>query len=236
MRIAFCDDQKAIIEELDQLVRKFNHQNQFKDDLISFSTPLALYSYMQTERVDLIFMDLEFQDISEDGIEWSKKILKQFPKTIIIILTAYESRYKDGYVARVFRFMTKPVEEKELFENLRACRQELQLARTISLSKRGIVHEISLEDILYFSAQSGGTELWTCSDIFCCEESLLQWEMQLPENIFFRCHKKYLVNLTHVKEFDSSYCTLNNGEKLPISRRKWKGFQIAYMKCDVYGY
>lgn len=236
MRIAFCDDQKTIIEELDQLVRKFNYQNQLKDNLISFSTPLALYSYMQTEKVDLIFMDLEFQNTSEDGIEWSKKILKQFPKTIIIILTAYESRYKDGYVARVFRFMTKPIEEKELFENLRACRQELQLTRTISLSKRGIVHEISLEDILYFSAQSGGTELWTCSDMFCCEESLLQWEMQLPENIFFRCHKKYLVNLTHIKEFNNDYCILINGEKLPISRRKWKGFQIAYMKCDVCGY
>lgn len=236
MRIAFCDDQKVIIEKLEELVRKFNVQNQFQDDLFSFSSPLELYSYMQTEKIDLIFMDLEFTDISEDGIEWSKKILKQFPHTIIIILTAHESRYKDGYVARAFRFMTKPIEEKELFENLYACRQELQLTQTISLSRRGIVHEIPLEDILYFSAQSGGTELWTCSDMFCCEESLLQWEMQLPENIFFRCHKKYLINLTHVEEFNNNFCTLRNGEKIPVSRRKWKAFQIAYMKCDVCGY
>ena len=81
MRIAFCDDQKGIIEKLEELVRKFNNQNQFQDDLFSFSSPIKLYSYMQTEKIDLIFMDLEFTDISEDGIEWSKKILKQFPHT-----------------------------------------------------------------------------------------------------------------------------------------------------------
>lgn len=83
MRIAFCDDQKSIIETLEELVQKFNNQNQFQDTLFSFTSPVNLYSFMQKEKIDLIFMDLEFTDISEDGIEWSKKILKMrrtFPK------------------------------------------------------------------------------------------------------------------------------------------------------------
>lgn len=236
MRIAFCDDQENVMMELNNLVLKYNEENQLQDDLFFFSTPSKLYSFLQTEKMDLIFMDLEFHDISEDGIKWSKKILKQFPHIMIIILTAYESRYKDGYVARAFRFMTKPIQEKELFENLYACRQELLLTQTVSLPRRGIVHNIPIRSILYISAQSGGSELWTGSNLFCCEESLLYWEKKFPPNIFFRCHKKYLVNLMHVTEFNNQFCTLINGEKIPISRRKWKTFQIAYMKCDVYGY
>lgn len=235
MRIAFCDDNKNLITELDKLVKQYNKQNHFQDDFFYFSTPSKLYSFLQTEKIDLIFMDLEFNDISEDGIEWSKKISRQFPKTIIIILTAYENRYKDGYVARAFRFMTKPIEEKELFDNLYACRQELLLTQSISLFRRGVPYDIAIQDILYISAQSGGSELWTSSNIFYCDESLVFWEEKLSFYIFFRCHKKYLVNLSNVTEFKNQFCTLINGEKIPISRRKWKDFQIAYMKCDIYG-
>lgn len=236
MHIAFCDDHKIISEELNKMITKFNQQNHLEDDLIYFSTPSKLYSYMQTSKIDVVFMDLKFSNTSEDGIEWSKKILKQFPRTIIIILTAYESRYKEGYTARAFRFMTKPIQEKELFENLYACREELQLTQSISLLRHGVPHEIFLKDIFYLSAQSGGSELWTRSNMFSCEKSLLQWEHQLPTTLFFRCHKKYLVNLVHIESFDNRVLTLINGEKIPVSRRKWKAFQIAYMKCDIHNY
>lgn len=235
MRIAFCDDHKNLITELDRLVKQYNKQNYLEDEFFYFTTPSKLYSFLQTEKIDVIFMDLEFNNISEDGIEWSKRITMQFPKTIIIILTAYENRYKEGYVARAFRFMTKPIQEKELYDNLYACRQELLLNQTISFVRRGVPYDVLIHDIFYISAQSGGSELWTSSNIFYGDESLAFWEEKLPFNIFFRCHKKYLVNLSHVIEFDKQFCTLVNGEKIPISRRKWKEFQIAYMKCDIYG-
>lgn len=233
MNIVFCDDQKSIFEEVRILIRKFNSENQFQNDLVYFSTPSKLYDYMNSTQVDLVFMDLEFCNTTEDGIDWSKKILKKFPHTIIIIITAYAERYKEGYVARVFRFMTKPIQEKELFENLLASMEELQLTQSVSVLRRGIVQDIPLRDICYLSAQSGGSELWTKTDMYFCEESLLYWEHQLPPAIFFRCHNKYLVNLNYVTEFDQRMLTLINGEKIPVSRRRWKAFQIAYMKFDT---
>lgn len=236
MRIALCDDQESISEQLSMLIMKFNMENQYQNELSSFSTPSRLYDYMNMSQVDLIFMDLEFCNTSEDGIEWSKKILKKFPHTMIIILTAYTERYKEGYVARAFRFMTKPVQERELFENLYACMEELQLTQSVSLSRRGISQNILIRDICYLSAQSGGSEVWTRTDMYYCEESLLQWEQRLPSAVFFRCHNKYMVNLTHVTGFEHQVLTLINGEKIPVSRRKWKAFQIAYMKCDTQNY
>lgn len=90
MRIALCDDQKNISKELSVLIKKFNNENHLENDLIYFSKPSSLFHYMQLSPIDIIFMDLEFGDVSEDGIEWSKNLRRQFPHTIIIILTAYE--------------------------------------------------------------------------------------------------------------------------------------------------
>ncbi len=236
MKIVLCDDQKVIFEELGILIEKFGKINNLESEMLYFSKPSLLFKYMQQNQVDLIFMDLEFSDGEEDGIVWLKKMKKQFPNTVVIILTAYENRYKEGYEARVFRFMTKPIEEKELFEYLSVSMEELQLTEKISLMRRGIQHNILIRDICYLAAQSGGSELWTTKDMYFCDESLIQWEQTLPENIFFRCHSKYLVNMAHVTSFENQIIILVNGEKIPVSRRRWKEFQLAYMKFDTRDY
>ena len=181
-------------------------------------------------------MDLEFCDEKEDGIVWLKKIKKAFPNVIVIILTAYENRYKEGFEARAFRFMTKPIVEQELFGYLQVSMEELEFTESISLTRRGMEHNILVRDICYLSAQSGGSEVWTRKDVFYCDESLLHWEKNLPKTIFFRCHSKYLVNLAHVVSFENQILTLSDGEKIPVSRRKWTAFQLAYMKFDTKDY
>ena len=236
MKIVLCDDNKTIYDEISLLLNKFNKTYQFTNELLFFPKPSQLYDYMQTEPIDILFMDLEFEDPNEDGILWLRKIKEQFPQLIVIILTAYDRRYKEGYEVRAFRFMTKPIEELEFFDYLLVSMEELELSNSISIIRRGISHKIPLRDIYYLSAQSGGSELYTKHSIYYCEESLLQWEEQLPANVFFRCHSKFLVNLTYITHYEHQVLFLANGEKIPISRRRWKSFQLAYMKFDTKDY
>ena len=233
MKIAICDDHKCVADELEQLIRKYKDEDMSKSECAYFPKPSLLFQYMQDEAVDIIFMDLEFEDKSEDGIVWLKKIKSNFPQTVLIILTAFENRYKEGYEARAFRFMTKPIEEKELYNYLYVSIEELQMAEKITFMRRGIAHDIFVRDICYISVQSGRSEVWTINDMYGCEESLVQWERRLPMTVFFRCHSKYIVNLARVTKFDNQFITLVSGEKVPVSRRKWRAFQLAYMKFDT---
>lgn len=236
MKVIICDDQEIIFEEFKTLLHKFDEINREHSELVYFSKPSLVQDYLQKETADVVFMDLEFCDASEDGILWLKRMKTYFSHTIFIILTAYENRYKEGYEARAFRFMTKPIEERELFDYLSVCMEELQLREKISIMRRGIPHNILIRDICYLTAQSGKSELWTKNDMFFCDESLLQWEQRLSPNTFFRCHSKYLVNMAHVVSFSNHIISLANGEKIPVSRRKWKAFQLAYMKYDTKDY
>ena len=236
MKIIVCDDQQMIFEELKNLCKKFDSIYHETSDLLYFSKPSLVHEYLSKNPADIVFMDLEFSDSAEDGILWMKKMKTCFSHTVFIILTAYENRYKEGYEARAFRFMTKPINERELFDYLLVSMEELHLRDYITISRRGIPHRILIQDICYLTAQSGKSELWTLNDVFFCDESLLQWEQRLSSNLFFRCHSKYLVNLTHIVSFANQVITLANGEKIPVSRRKWKAFQLAYMKFDTKGY
>lgn len=127
MKIAICDDNQTLIMELKSALKVYQDERERCFHTVIFSSPDKLFDYMNTETVDLIFMDLEFGDKTLDGISWSEKIHTQFPNTLILILTAYERRYKEGFRVRAFRFMTKPILRKELYENLDACFEELYL-------------------------------------------------------------------------------------------------------------
>lgn len=233
MRIAICDDNEMIVKEMNVLIQKFNKEKELDNDILYFSKPSKLYEHMEQYPVDIVFMDLEFQDKEEDGIAWSRKIKRKWSNVILIILTAYERRYKEGYEVKAFRFMTKPILERELFENLEFGMEELFLTESISLMRRGILHKVHIQDICYLAAHSGGSELWSKTDTYYCEKSLLQWEKTLPKDVFFRCHHKYLVNLMCVTRIEAQKVILINGEQIPVSRRRWKAFQIAYMKWDT---
>lgn len=230
MRIALCDSQRKICVELNELLQRYNDEKNIQNKFMYFEKPSELFEYMHEKVVDIVFMELDFGDEEEDGILWLKKIHKHFSHTISIIYTTHTNRYKEGFEARAFRFMTKPLDETEFYAYLDACLEKLQLTQSISISRRGIAYPVLVQDVFYLSAHFGGSELWTKSDAFVCEESLLQWENQLPEDIFFRCHSKYMVNLAHITNVDKQMLTLENGEKIPISRRKWKEFQLAYVK------
>lgn len=233
MQIVICDDLKPTVKDLENLLLSYEKENLLEFHITYFTTPSELYHYLQQTHVDIIFMDLDFGEEAEDGILWSTKIHHDFPQTLVLILTAYENRYKEGFVAKAFRFMAKPVSKKELYSNLNACREELNLYTTITLSTHGVTQKISTKEVLYFEAKKGGCYIKTEQILQSNDKSLSYWESKVPSSLFFRCHKKYLVNLHAIKQLKNHFILLKNGEKIPVARRKWTILKTAFMKFDI---
>jgi len=233
IQITICDDQKHTITPLHDQLLLYAKEREVDMNIVYFSTPSSLYTYMHNTTVDIIFMDLEFGSQSEDGILWSTKIHREFPHTLVIILTAHENRYKEGYIARAFRFMTKAFEHDEFTKNMDACMDELQLSKTIIIPHLNNTPQIPLNEILYFVAQPGGCEIKTLSTTFFNTDSLKAWEAKMSPGIFFRSHKKYLINLYAIEKLKNHTVLLTNGEQLPVSRRKWTMLKTAYVKFDI---
>lgn len=234
IQICICDDKKNTIKDLEKQLWVYAQEKSLDINVVYFSSPSTLYTYMQQNNpVNIIFMDLEFGVQSEDGILWSTRIHKEFPQTLVMILTAYEQRYKEGFIARAFRFMTKPFEYEELCKNMDACLEELKFYKIILVSSRGNTQKIPINEILYFIAQPGGSEIKTIQSTHYCDESLKQWELKISSTLFFRCHKKYLVNLNAITKIKNHSVLLSNGEELPVSRRKWTLLKTAYVRFDI---
>ena len=53
-------------------------------------------------------------------------------------------------------------------------------------------------------------------------------EKELDEN-FYRCHRSYIVNMSHIAGYDNDSIFLTNGEKVYLTKKKYSEFKKAYM-------
>ena len=64
-----------------------------------------------------------------------------------------------------------------------------------------VVSFIDLNDVLLVQREDRATVLYTLDDgRFVTGDSLAEMEERLPLNVFFRCHKSYIINLNHIKD------------------------------------
>lgn len=236
IQLALCDDNVTTMKNLEHFIKSYFDEQHTEYVIHQFLTPSDVFKYMNKAKIHILFMDLEFGKEKEDGMLWTKKIIDSFPGTLVLILTAYENRYKEGYRAKAFRFMTKPLILQEFRENLDDCLDELGRTHMLQIKQNHVVVSLAVKDIVYIEAFIGGSSIHTHSGkIYYSENSLLYFEQQLAKDSFFRIHKSYLIHLTHVTDiFTGKHeVMLSKSIRLPVSRRKWTDFQSSYIRFDV---
>ncbi|MCB0279876.1 MAG: LytTR family transcriptional regulator [Calditrichaeota bacterium] len=80
---------------------------------------------------------------------------------------------------------------------------------------------IDYKSILYLKAEDYYTMIYTQSDSFLVRSTLSQFESQLPEFFFFRCHRSYIVALEQIRSINSNRTIrLLNDQVIPFSQVK----------------
>ena len=83
-------------------------------------------------------------------------------------------------------------------------------------------------EILYFQSSGRYTEIYVMNQKkpLLSSKPIGDHEEKLDTSLFYRIHNSYIINLHNLSSIDrkgGNYCVLNNGMKLPISRRRVEG-------------
>ncbi len=154
---------------------------------------------------------------------------------VIIFVTGYEKYVFDAFDVGAFQYLLKPVSEKrfaQVFE--RAVKQILtervnpQRSRVLTLQAANINKTVPLDDIFYVESSNHKVVLHLQDGEFAYYAKIRDLELELQDQ-FFRIHKGYLVNLSYVAGYSKTEVMLVNGEKLLLSKYKYKDFVKAYL-------
>ncbi len=228
MKIAICDDDSIIRLITSKSLLQYSEKYDCKIEVKTFSSGEELLE--SPIAFDIILLDIIMEGI--DGIETAYRLKERDNNAKVILLTSCQERFKDGFKIQAYRFMTKPLALEELEEYMNDARKDILLDKELVFRKDGIKIKLSMRKILYLSAQSGYTEVWTDTDMYRSKKSLSSWEEMLDLRLFYRCHKKFIVNLSHIEKI-GSYVVMKNGERIQSSRRKSVDLKRRFNDFDL---
>lgn len=228
LNIAICDDEKLILDEMNQIVTAFLNDKGYDSQIMLFENGEGILE--RAEEIDIVFMDIEM--IRVDGLELGKEIKERNPRCKVIMATAMAERYKEAFRIQAHRFVTKPFDKSDVEEALISAIEAISLSGYIEVYYQRNKYNILQEDIQYIEAYGSYTEIELDGKRFRKETSLMELENTMSDILFVRVDRKYIVNLRYIKNYSSDKFMIGE-KKFSISRRNRKEFERKYIEFDL---
>lgn len=217
IKVAFCDDEAKILEELSAKIKnEFKNQN-FEIDVYTTSHSIELLEYLKSSPVDILFLDIDMPTIS--GMDIAETLLNSKIKTLLVFVTGQDALVYKSFKYHPFGFIRKTYFDEEITGVVKGLVEEIQKSSDTFLFKtNGRVNRIKLKDILYFESESNYLNLHTVDTVYKFRSTLSAIEKELSSKGFIRTHKGFLVNQEHIFSVKSEDIVLSNDVILPIGR------------------
>ncbi len=231
MRCVIVDDEFPAREELKYFISKFPGTELTQE----FGDSLDAFDYLQehAKEVDVLFLDINMPELN--GLNLGKIIRKLNPGMKIVFVTAYREYAVDAFEIQAFDYLLKPYSEDRIEKLLsRLSVEKKQISNKVSISVGEKIMVFNTEDIIVVEADKKESRVYTTKECYLTKMKISDWEEQLPENQFYRCHRSYLVNLSKVREIEPWF---NNAfmihmescpVKIPVSRNNMKEFKSLF--------
>jgi len=218
MSCVIVEDDPVAQKVLEVLVQK----TAYLDLKRSFDDPVGASAYLQHERVDLMFLDIEMP-----GINGLQLIGLLDYKPLVIIVSGKEEYALKAFEHSVCDYLLKPLDNYPRFLKavMKACEQvEARNGRAKTPAKVGplfvkvdsLLHSIDLNSILWVEAYGDYVKINTDQKMLMVLSTLKAIESKLPENRFVRVHRSYIVNVRRVDNIDPNNLQIRD-KIIPIS-------------------
>lgn len=231
LSIAVCDDEIIECAGMAEKIRGTLEEMKVPCFLRQFNSGEELLQ--SEEDFDIVFLDIMMDGL--DGMKTAKRIRKKASCRLLVFISASRDYVFDAYDVEAFWYLVKPVEREKLKQVLKKAvlKTEATSPDFILVNKGRQKQKIFLRDILYFEIMGRLIDIHKTGGISDYYGKISILEEELREKGFFRCHKSYLVHLKYVKGYNRQEAVLDNGEKIPISKRRYEEFckaLLSYMK------
>jgi len=229
IRIAICDDTREYLNVSRELVQNWFLDKDISVDIDCFCDGDGLLFACKSKYYDLFILDIIMPLLN--GIDTAKELSSIIPSATIVFLTTSKDYALESYAVHAFDYILKPLNQNQIDEML------TRFIKSINVSVPEVIlktHDgyskvpiIKIEYIEVFNKLTNitlidGNILNIHSPLSSIEESIMN------QSCFFKPHRSYIVNMSHVDHFSNSEIVTSSGFVVPIARGLGKQFQETY--------
>ena len=199
--IAIDDEPLAL-----QLINEYCSKISFLKLEKTFTNTDEARTWLQQNKVDLLFLDIQMPDIN--GMQFYKSLAEKPP---VIFTTAYKDFAAEGFNVDAVDYLLKPFEYDRF---LKACykaneyleflsSQELQL-NSIFVKVNYEIMKINLKDIELIEALDDYIKIYIKPTPVLTLMTLKSIQEKLPSRDFVRVHRSFIVPINRIEKFSKT--------------------------------
>ncbi len=232
-RIAFCDDDQAVLDQLASLLEKYSIQRGADLQCTAFHSPLDLLAQIEKGvRYDILFLDVIMP--AENGITAAREIRRFDTAVKIIFLTSSAEFAVESYMVGAYFYQLKPIWEDSFFRLtdsvLAECRRAEQ--RSLILRCKTGISRIELDRLAHCEVR-GRTLVFHLADgqVLEATGSMDELARQLGQYpCFMRPHRSYLVNMEYIRNITAKAIILADQAQIPIPHGRAAEVKNQYLE------
>ena len=201
---------------------------------------------IEKRKPQLVFLDVQMKN--ETGFDLLDKLNeKNFQ---LIFTTAHSEFAVKAFRYSALDYLIKPIDASELEYAVKKAKQRIQLHQSstpeqVQLLTQHLDGSKKIPDKIAIPTPEGLMFIWVNDIIYChglgnyteffllngqkitSSHTLKQYEELLSDHLFFRAHKSFLINLSHIKKYlrgEGGTAVMSNGHEIEIARRNKSTF------------
>lgn len=219
--IGICDDETIQLKVNTVYIKEVAKRNNIPIVLKTFCNSSQLFSYLNENSLDILFLDIDLGE--ESGIDIAKKLAVKYPNILIIFLTGHREYTNDAFEVDALGYLVKPLNEQRLERTLNraithVCGIQIQSAPpTLSIIENNIKKEINTADILYIKHVHRKSIIYTTVQTYQVYDSITSLCQKLGEN-FLRINQREIVPRSEIADIIENTVLLRDNRQLTLGR------------------
>lgn len=213
--IAIDDEPKAL-----EVIERYCRKSDLVDLKATFRQPVKAIEFLNREKIDLIFLDINMPDIN--GMQLIQTLAA---KPMVIFTTAYSNYAVESYSLNAVDYLLKPITFERFLAavNKASNTRSLQNKPSVKEDEPGTIfiksgphtYQVKVTDILYLEKDGNYITVHLKDKQILIRENMGDIFDLVPTGEFVRVHKSFVVATRHISMIEVHQLSIN-GVKIPI--------------------
>jgi two-component system LytT family response regulator len=180
---------------------------------------------------DLIFLDINMPGMN--GFELLEN-LDEVPE--VIFVTAYDDYAIKAFEVNALDYILKPINpdrlkdallkmDRKLKEDNKNVQDKIGLDKKIFIKDGEKCYFVPIKDIFLIESEGNYVKVYFENKKPLLHKSLTYMDNRLPEDVFFRANRQYIINLNFIRHIEPYFNStllieMQNGQKIDLSQRQ----------------
>lgn len=239
IRIALCDDEKKILEELFGYIKTYaKSENNLNIEVFCFDSARTLMGVLEDGKsFDIFVLDVYIGD--EMGTTLASNIRKMGIENPIIFATTSLEHAPESYETGTLRYLIKPINPTKFYEALSVALAQVEKMgeRFVKFKTENGVESVQVNHIMHSESRAHYQYITLKDDSQIRVRNTVSEMFATLQKYggFIRVGSSYIINLQYVKNISRTEVLLYNDIYIPIPRGKYSEIKNAFWDFQYEG-